>query len=634
MNDLIDIEELLFEVADLRQAHADSPAIVKCLDNAEAQLIAATTAAAAERRGLIDGALRLIQASRPDQAEAAPVTPVESELDPELLDSFLNESVEYLAEAEGAVLRLEADPRQREAIDQIFRAFHTVKGTAAFLELDVITELAHRSENLLSRARSGEVLLAGTIASTVLAAIDALKALVADLRATRRRPMRPPTHESLLAALDRATTDDPSDAAAAERATGAPLTTSVATAAAASPSPDSETADSVRVRVDRLDRLIDAVGELVIAQSMVAADPGVSGEQSRELSKKVSHAGKIVRELQDLAMSLRMVPLRATFQKLARVVRDASRKLGKHVVLVTEGAETEVDRSMVDVISDPLVHMVRNACDHGLEPGEVRAAAGKVPAGTLTLRAHHSAGSVVIELADDGRGLDRAKIFARAVAQGLVDADAQLSDADVYRLIFLPGFSTSEKVTDMSGRGVGMDVVRRAVESLSGRIEIDSTLGRGTTFRIRLPLTLAITDGMLVRVGDQRYIIPTVSIAMSMRPTQEQLYSVAGTGRMVAFRGRTIPVFRLADLSRTESTAGSDSLVVVLNDGEGHSAVLVDEILGKQQVVTKTLGDGIPAIRWIAGGAILGDGRVGLIVDPSNLLARFRSTGADASFMR
>ena len=386
----------------------------------------------------------------------------------------------------------------------------------------------------------------------------------------------------------------------------------------------------MRVRVDRLDRLIDAVGELVIAQSMVAADPGVGREESRELLKKVAHAGKIVRELQDLALSLRMVPLRATFQKLARVVRDAARKLGKHVQLVTEGTETEVDRSMVDVIADPLVHMVRNACDHGLELSDARVAAGKPPMGTLALRAHHSAGSVVIELADDGRGLDRTRIVARAVKQGLVSADAAaaMPDAEVFRMIFLPGFSTSETVTDMSGRGVGMDVVRRAVESLSGRIEIESTLGKGTTFRIRLPLTLAIIDGMLVRVGDERYIIPTVSIAMSMRPTADQLHTVAGSGRMVAFRGRTIPVFRLADLAPSEGGTATERLVVVLNDGDGHCAVLVDEILGKQQVVTKTLGDGIPAIRWIAGGAILGDGRVGLIVDPSNLLARFRSAGA------
>jgi two-component system chemotaxis sensor kinase CheA len=283
---------------------------------------------------------------------------------------------------------------------------------------------------------------------------------------------------------------------------------------------------------------------------------------------------------------------------------------------------------MVDVIADPLVHMVRNACDHGLEHADARVAAGKSANGTLMIRAQHSEGSVVIELIDDGKGLDRARILARAIDQGLVAADATPSDADVFRMIFLPGFSTAEKVTDMSGRGVGMDVVRRAVESLSGRIEIESTPGRGTTFRIRLPLTLAITDGMLVRVGEERYIIPTVSIAMSMRSTTEQMYSVGGDGKMVSFRGRTIPVFRLADLAPSPPQGDADGLVVVLNDGDSHSAVLVDEILGKQQVVTKALGDGIPAVRWIAGGAILGDGRVGLIVDPSNLLARFRDPAA------
>ncbi len=637
MTEHVEIEELLFEVADLREAHAKAPAILRCLDGAESQLMAAmNVAGTAACRGLIDAALRLLQVARPEiEVEAAPVAapPPADDLDPELLDSFLNESIEYLAEAESSVLRLEADPRLKDAIDQIFRAFHTVKGTAAFLELDSITEVAHRSENLLSRARNGEVVLAGGAASAVLSAIDVLKALVGELKTTRCRPGRPANLAQLLAALDSAgegAVPPRLEPAAAEQA----VAPSAAPVAAGSAHADGESADSVRVRVDRLDRLIDGVGELVIAQSMVAADPSVGKEASRELLKKVAHAGKIVRELQDLAMSLRMVPLRATFQKLARVVRDASRKLGKHVQFVTEGSETEIDRGMVDVIGDPLVHMVRNACDHGLETSAQRLAAGKSSAGTLTVRSHQSAESVVIELIDDGRGLDREKILARAVKQELITADqaAGLPDADVYRMIFLPGFSTSEKVTDMSGRGVGMDVVRRAVESLSGRIEIDSTLGQGTTFRIRLPLTLAITDGMLVRVGDQRFIIPTVSIAMSMRPAPDQLFSVGGAGRMVAFRGRTIPVFRLSDLSKSGDEPGS--LAVVLNDGDGHTAVLVDEILGKQQVVTKTLGDGIPATRWIAGGAILGDGRVGLIIDPSNLLARFRESGSETTFLR
>ncbi|MES1186638.1 MAG: chemotaxis protein CheA [Myxococcales bacterium] len=380
---------------------------------------------------------------------------------------------------------------------------------------------------------------------------------------------------------------------------------------------------SVRVRTDRLDRLIDMVGELVIAHSMLAADPRNDVSRDPDLSRKVGHAGKIVRELQDMSMSLRMVPLRPTFQKLTRIVRDVAKKSDKLIQFVSTGDDTEIDRNMVDVIAEPLIHMVRNAADHGIESTAARVAAGKSPTGTVRLAAYHSGGSVVIDLSDDGGGLDRDRILAKATQKGLIDPNKSLSESEIYQLIFLPGFSTTDNVTDISGRGVGMDVVRRNIEQLKGRIEISSERGRGTMFSIRLPLTLAITDGMIVRVGAERYIIPTVNIAMNFRPEPSQVSTVAGRGELILLRGELIPLFRLHQLFKvggavTEPTRG---LVVVLRDGVGSCGLLVDELLGQQQVVAKSLGAGIGKVAAVSGGAILGDGRVGLILDPGSLIA-------------
>jgi two-component system chemotaxis sensor kinase CheA len=380
---------------------------------------------------------------------------------------------------------------------------------------------------------------------------------------------------------------------------------------------------SVRVRTDRLDRLIDMVGELVIAHSMLAADPRNDVSRDPELSRKVGHAGKIVRELQDMSMSLRMVPLRPTFQKLTRIVRDVAKKSDKLIQFVSTGDDTEIDRNMVDVIAEPLIHMVRNAADHGIESTAARVAAGKSATGTVRLAAYHSGGSVVIDLSDDGGGLDRDRILAKATQKGLIDPNKSLSESEIYQLIFLPGFSTTDNVTDISGRGVGMDVVRRNIEQLKGRIEISSERGRGTMFSIRLPLTLAITDGMIVRVGAERYIIPTVNIAMNFRPEPSQVSTVAARGELILLRGELIPLFRLHQLFKVDGavTEPTRGLVVVLRDGAGSCGLLVDELLGQQQVVAKSLGAGIGKVAAVSGGAILGDGRVGLILDPGSLIA-------------
>lgn len=378
---------------------------------------------------------------------------------------------------------------------------------------------------------------------------------------------------------------------------------------------------TVKVDTGKLDGLVDMVGELVIAMSLVDSNDRILELKDQKLSRDLSQMARITSDLQRTAMSMRMVPIRQTFQKMIRLVRDLSRKSGKKVDLVMSGEDTEIDRNMVEAIYDPLVHMVRNSIDHGIELPAARREKGKSPEGLIHLWAFHQGGNVVIEIHDDGRGLDVEKILDKAIDRGLASPGDQLGDSAVFNLIFLPGFSTAEKVTDVSGRGVGMDVVKRAIEKLRGKVEVNSQPGRGSTFTIRMPLTLAVIDGMIVRVGQNRYIMPTVSIHESFRPRREDYFTVQGQGEMIKVRKTLLPLIRLdrvlgADgmgLEPTESLA-----IVVENNGE-RRCILVDDVLGKQEVVIKSLGERLKHVRALAGGSILGDGMVGLILDVAGL---------------
>ncbi len=304
--------------------------------------------------------------------------------------------------------------------------------------------------------------------------------------------------------------------------------------------------EAVKVDADRLDRLVDAIGELVIAESMVSESLQERAAADGEMARQLGLLDKITRELQEMATSLRMVPIKATFQKMARLARDLSVKAGKPVEFVVSGEDTELDKTVVDRIGDPLVHMVRNAVDHGLEASvEARRLAGKPDKGRVDLRAYHRGGNIYVEISDDGRGLDRAAILAKGIERGLVREGETLSDREIYNLIFQPGFSTAKKITEVSGRGVGMDVVRRSIEALRGTVEIRSEAGRGSTFSIRLPLTLAIIDGMIVRVGRERYIVPTLSIIRTVQPAPGDVVSVLGRGEMLAMGGKLLPLHRL-----------------------------------------------------------------------------------------
>jgi two-component system chemotaxis sensor kinase CheA len=381
--------------------------------------------------------------------------------------------------------------------------------------------------------------------------------------------------------------------------------------------------ESVKVDALRLDQLVDMIGELVIAETMVTQSPEVLRLASPTLRRRVRQLEKISRDLQTMATSLRMVPVRATFQKMARLVRDVARKTGKAVEFHLSGEETELDKSVVDKISDPLVHLLRNAVDHGIEErAELRSAAGKAPVGNIHLRAYHKGGSIQIEIEDDGRGLNRGAIVRKAIEQGLITPEEHLSDREVWNLIFEPGFSTAGKLTELSGRGVGMDVVRRNIMALRGEIDIHSEAGRGCRFTISLPLTLAIIDGMVIRVGEERFIVPTLSIVISVRPRAEDLHTVARRGEMVSVRGQLLTLYRLGRVLNIpdaidEPTKGT--VMVVEHEGR-QVGLLIDQILGQQQIVIKPLGEYLRGAPGLSGGAIMPDGNVGLVLDIAGLV--------------
>ena len=583
--------------------------------------------------------------------------PDDADLD--LLGEFITESTDLISEAEEALLTLESDPEDTESVGSIFRAFHTVKGVSAFLELAFISEIAHHAESLLSRVRDKEIRYAGGYADLALRSLDMIKQMIDLVQdALGGAPLsKPEGYDDLLDVLA-----DPEGAGISDEIETADTVPRIGDLLVAEGKAEREKVEevaaspenvpigvkmvkskaatvtdvakairtqeqikgkktvesSIRVSTSRLDRLIDMVGELVISHSIVAQDKVVTDSNDHELTRKIAQTGKIVREMQDLSMSMRMVPLKATFSKMARLVRDVSRKVGKNVSLVTEGEDTEIDRNMVDVINDPLMHMVRNSVDHGIEMPEVRQKMGKPRTGTVKLSAYHAAGKVIVEIDDDGKGLSRDVILAKAKERGLVTDEASLSDREIFKMIFEAGFSTAKTVTDVSGRGVGMDVVRKNIESLRGQVEIDSEAGKGSVFKMSLPLTLAIIDGMLVRVGSEIYIIPTVSIVTSLKPEPEQISTVLNQGEMLSLHGDLLSLFRLAELfSIAGSNQDSDNrlVVVIEDDNKKRAGLIIDELISRQQIVIKSLGETMKDIPGISGAAIMPSGQVGLILD-------------------
>ncbi len=570
----------------------------------------------------------------------------------ELLGEFYGEAVDHLQQIEAALLALEQQPDNPEALNSIFRSFHTFKGNAGFLGLVPMQSLAHEVESLLDLARNHQLTLSSVIVTEILKSRDALQALTQQVAVALERGQIPdkivPVAHLIRAVKRLAVPDgspapvaapaavhvEPSAPPAAIEEVPIPIN-AVALAAEAAPhaapaasgggsnGAKAASGATVRVNTEKLDSLMDVVGELVIVQSQLLETARQAGENGGSpLQRNVTQLARITKELQHTAMALRMIPIKPTFQKMERLARDLSRQFGKKVHFTTTGEDTELDRTVVEEIGDPLVHMVRNALDHGLELPAARVASGKSETGSLSLKAYHQSSNIVVELQDDGRGIDPDRIYKKAVEKGVIAAGAVLTRDEILALVFAPGFSTAEKVTAVSGRGVGMDVVKRNIEKLRGKIEITSEVGRGSIFKIKLPLTMAIIDGLVVRVGKDRFILPSTSVQRALRPTRENISTIHGQGEVLDLRGRLIPIHRLHRRFGIPADALNvwDGIVVIVEHSGKVSALLVDEMVSKQEVVIKSLGAFIQGVPGLSGGAILGDGGIALILDPGSLL--------------
>jgi two-component system chemotaxis sensor kinase CheA len=565
--------------------------------------------------------------------------------DPEMADLFLAESLDHLGTIEAALLALDERPGDTTLLNDIFRPFHTIKGNAGALGVTSVQEVAHRVENLLDLARAGRHKMGPADVDVVLRAVDVLSSMIRDVGA-RLKGQPPgdlaPAAQALIEAVDRciARSSRPrrtrAKAGAPAREAGVqpdiePPRLADAAAASAAATTGTETA-SIKVDMRKLDSLVDAVGELIIVQSLIQEDPVLAARLDSRLAGNLAQLKRITAGLQRSAMALRMVPIRQAFQKVSRIVRDMSRKADKSVELVLSGEDTELDRKVVEEIADPLMHMVRNSLDHGIESAEVRAASGKRPQARLALSAFHQGGHIVIEIADDGKGLDTEKIRAKAIERGLIAPGATPSVDEIHMMIFQPGFSTAEKVTEISGRGVGMDVVRRNIEGLRGSISIASEPGKGATFQIKMPLTLAVLDGLIVGVGKERFVMPTTAVRESLRPLPSQVHKVQDQPRLVQVRDSVLPLVALGDMFRLPHEADpSQATVIVIEDGGARVGLIVDALLGKQEVVIKSLGETFGTVRGVAGGAILGDGRIGLILDAHGIVALTRGAERHAA---
>ena len=532
--------------------------------------------------------------------------------DPELLGDFILESREYLSAIELQLLTLEQDPANAEAIHAIFRGFHTIKGLAGFLELGAIQALAHEVETVLDLARNAQLRITPLVIDRILESKDYLAGWMSALEQMLENGTQPhmPGNDALLEAIR---------GLAAGAGTEGLRELALGVASLPNQAPVSPQAEArlIKVETAKLDFLVDMVGEMVIAQSLVQHDPALVGESRTRLSRNLAQLARITEDVQKTAMSMRMVPVGQLFQKMTRLVRDLAKKSGKQVELAMAGEETELDRHIVEELSDPLMHMIRNSLDHGIETTAERLASGKKPVARLRLRAGHQAGHITIEVSDDGRGLDRTRILATARKNGLISAGEELSDFEVFNLIFQPGFSTALQVTDVSGRGVGMDVVRKNIQKLRGRIDIESEFGKGTTFLLKVPLTLAIIDGLVVGVGQERYVVPIYAVREMLRPTEDMISTVQGRNEMAMVRGSLLPIVRLHERFGVEPRSRNpwQALLIVSECNQKRFCILVDDLVGKQEVVIKSLGPTLQGIPGVAGGAILGDGRVGLILD-------------------
>ena len=591
--------------------------------------------------------------------------PIDCE-DQELLDGFLAETTELLEKLDDDLIALEKASDDTDLMNRIFRSIHTIKGASSFLGFDLLVKVAHKTEDVLNRLRKGELVVDPEIMDVILEATDLVKLLVSDIKAgdIQERETEGTINKLLPYLLDTAganqtTAKTPALAQPSQTVTEPPVVSTkpetpespIPTPAAASvpvPKPASDAApkkapappkpaegkggddlsdnSTVRVDVKRLDDLMNQVGELVLERNrMIQINQDLQqsdvnrADFNEEFGKLTKRMSFVTSELQMQVLKMRMIPVEKVFKKFPRIVRSMSRDLGKEVELQIVGEETELDRSVVDEIGDPLIHLIRNAMDHGLETPDERLAAGKPRGGTLVLAAVHEGNQIIISIKDDGNGIDPERVGRKAIEKGLITEEqfTTMSQREVFDLLFLPGFSTKDKATDLSGRGVGMDVVKTNIKKLNGLIEIKSTKGIGSEFILRLPLTLAIIQSLLVEVEGEVYSIPLSSVLETIRVDQRQFHLIGGQ-EVLKLRDIVLPLIRLQRVFNVQPRGETDDFcyVVVVGAAEKRMGLVVTRLVGQQEVAIKSLGNYLANIPGIAGSTILGDGRVALIIDP------------------
>lgn len=542
--------------------------------------------------------------------------------DPDLLREFLHDAKEHLDSAELLLLSLESDTANSEAINGLFRAVHSVKGSSGIVDLDTLGEVSHLAESVLSKVRDGNLELQNGVFEIILLGVDFLKQQVDSLhdcfntKQPLRSPLPPNKLTSCLASAVRSGAVPENEIAEVRQALRAVDSQQLEEKASQS---TSRTSGTMRVDGNRLEQLINLIGELVITECGVRQElEDLKNLRSSSLATRLS---KVVREVQELSLSLKMVPIGDALHKMNRMVRDLSNKLQKPCRLLIEGGDTEVDKTLLECITDPLVHLIRNAIDHGIEDdSDERIEAGKAEIATILVSAEHRGGSILITIEDDGRGLDRGKILNSAMKKHIVAEGAVLTPKEIDHLIFEPGFSTADAVSHVSGRGVGMDVVRQNIESMRGNIDVDSEPGSGTQVRIELPLTLSIIDGTVVRVGERKFIIPTLSVIEQVQASSLES-TTTSNGTMLHLRGSFMPWHRLGDLVGTEhhDDGKATDVCMIVESGQRQNALIVNEVVGQQPIVIKPLGAIMDAFDLFAGGALLTGGDVAFVLDLNHL---------------
>ena len=537
----------------------------------------------------------------------------------EILREFHSEAQEILAGLEEDMVRLEREPGNRELVNRIFRAMHTLKGNSAFLGFTKMTSVTHEAENVLNKIRNGSLVLTGTVMDALLASVDVVKALLREIIAGEDHSVEVDRAVALLQGAPNADGNGEPEA-------DAPLTAESSDRELA----DLKEATMIRVEVQRLDHLMNLIGELVIGRNRlhkVRTDfEHMHGEDSLvvDLTQVSGQISLVSSELQEAVMKARMVPIRNVFNRFPRLVRDLSREREKAVDLVVNGHETELDRSLIEKVWDPLVHLIRNAIDHGLESPAERAAAGKPERGQIILTARQEGSHIVISVEDDGRGIDPARVLAKARRFGLVGEDETLSEQETLNLIFSPGFSTKDEVTDVSGRGVGLDVVKTNLKRLNGLIDVTTVKGVGTRFTLKIPLTLAIVQALLIQVKDEVAAIPLALVVETVRLHPDEVHTINGRP-VLRIRDHVLPLLWLHDLFSAPRPAERRFNAIIVGLAEERVALGVDALLGQQEVVVKSVGSYLGEIRGIAGATILGDGRVVVILDVAALIDEAKS---------